>query len=206
MLSDMVKGKRFDGKDVAVIAQHLGPLDLFQQITDRDPTALTQHVGKATAERVIAVVRERNRQYDLETLPPADMPAMFLMHGEEKKRHDGLSSGQRIATFVRLMLLDRRGPFVFDTPETDVSAYHLAMQLCPALAELSEDGQYIIVTHSANIPILGASHVVIELHSPNGKCGRVKEAGRPKEVVVPLQNNLEGGREAFVKRKEFYDV
>jgi hypothetical protein len=206
LLADMVKGRKFEGKHLEAIAQNLGPLDLFQQIADRDPRAIAQHVGNAVAERFIAVVRERSRQYDLETVPPADLPAMFLVHGEEKKRHDELSSGQRIATFVRLMLLDRRGPFVADTPETDVSAYHLAMQLCPALADLSAHGQYIIVSHSANVPILGASRVVIELHSPNGRSGVVREAGPPKEVVVPMENHLEGGREAFARRKQFYEV
>jgi hypothetical protein len=204
LLADMVKGRKFEGKHLEAIAQNLGPLDLFQQIMDRDPKTMAQHVGNAVAERFISVVRERCRQYDLETLSPADLPAMFLVHGEEKKRHSDLSSGQRIATFVRLMLLDRLGPFVVDTPETDVSAYHLAMQLCPALAELSERGQYIIVSHSPNVPILGASRVVIELHSPNGRCGVVREAGPPKDVVAPMENHLEGGREAFVKRKDFY--
>ena len=124
----------------------------------------------------------------------------------EEKRHDELSSGQRIATFVRIMLLDRRGPFVADTPENDVSAEHLAEHLCPALAELDADGQYIVVTHSGNVPILGAARTVIELHSANGTHGVVREAGEPKQVAVPMANHLEGGHDAFAKRRDFYDL
>jgi hypothetical protein len=46
---------------------------------------------------------------------------------------------------------------------------------------------------------------IVELFSPDGRCGLVRVAGAPKQLMVPMENHLEGGREAFVTRKDFYD-
>jgi hypothetical protein len=129
---------------------------------------------------------------------------MWFQHGSESKPHDELSSGQRIATFVKIMLLDLRGPFIVDTPEHDVSSKYLAEHICPALAEAQV--QYIIVTHAGNVPVLGRARRVIELYSADGTGGAVKKAGAPREALEPMADHLEGGREAFVKRKDFYGV
>jgi ABC-type lipoprotein export system ATPase subunit len=206
LLSELVKKKNFEGKTIEAIAAGVGARDLFRIIMDSDAARLAPVVGSTTtAERFNTVMREKRAQYRLLTAPVVDHPAMVLVHEEEKKRHDELSSGQRIATFVRLMLLDRRGPFVADTPENDVSGYHLATQLCPALAQLDTWGQYVIVSHDPNVPVLGKARKIIELFSPNGRCGIVRVQGPPKKAMVPMENHLEGGRAAFVTRKDFYD-
>ncbi len=58
---------------------------------------------------------------------------------------------------------------------------------CVALAESQEDEQFI------------------ELQA-DGQRAWVSAHGESKTVQEPMENNFEGGREAFALRKEFYGV
>ena len=184
----------------------MSPADLFQQVMRGDASVLVDKLGSlATGTRMLGEILASKRVYELETVDIVDVPSMWLVHGDTPKRQDQLSSGQKIVTFVSILLLDRRGPFVADQPENDVAAKYLAERLCPEFADTESNGQYIIVTHVGNVPILGGAHRVISMRT-DGAHGWVGAVGEPKAVLEPMEDNLEGGKDAFEKRKKFYEV
>jgi transposase len=63
--------------------------------------------------------------------------------------------------------------------------------------------QLIFVTHNPNIPVLGDAQRVVVLQS-TGRRASVKGLGTVDEVKGEIETILEGGREAFQRRKERY--
>jgi hypothetical protein len=63
-----------------------------------------------------------------------------------------------------------------------------------------------VATHNANIPVLGGASVVITLAS-DGEHGFVETIGKFSDdpIVERVTSLMEGGREAFLKRKRFYE-
>jgi hypothetical protein len=63
--------------------------------------------------------------------------------------------------------------------------------------------QLIFVTHNPNIPVLGDAERVFLLRS-DGKQGKLENVGSVDELKKDIEILLEGGREAFLLRKEAY--
>ena len=65
----------------------------------------------------------------------------------------------------------------------------------------------IIATHNANIPVLGDSELILVMTS-NGKNGFITERGviDKDKIKMHVQNILEGGRDAFERRKSKYGI
>jgi hypothetical protein len=206
LLGDLARGHRFEKKDLDVVAESISPEDLCTQVLAGDATILQDKLGsRAVAIRLVATLLESPRLYELETVDVPHVPTVSLVHGERLKPSDTLSSGQKTLAFFSILLLDRRGPLVIDQPEDNVANRPLAEQMCALLASAQEDMQLLFVTHNGNIPILGRVDRVFELEA-DGRRGWVAAEGEAREVLVPMENNFEGGRAAFVARKDFYGV
>ncbi len=65
--------------------------------------------------------------------------------------------------------------------------------------------QLIFISHNANVPVLGAAERVFVMGS-DGKRGRVSLQGTVDEVKDHIETLLEGGRGAFLLRKERYGL
>jgi hypothetical protein len=61
----------------------------------------------------------------------------------------------------------------------------------------------VFITHNPNIPVLGEAQQVFVLQS-NGRQANVKAMGTVDKVKDEIETILEGGKEAFQKRKERY--
>jgi hypothetical protein len=206
LLGELTRGKRFEKEDLDTVSSSIMPDDLCAQVLRRDPSMLEDKLGSvAVAIRLLTVLLESPHVYRLETVDLPDIPMISLLHGKEPKPSEQLSSGQRIALFAELLLLDSRGPLVMDQPEDNVANPYLAQHLCRVFAEAQEEAQLIFVTHNGNVPILGKFERVFEMEA-DGQRGRVAAKGDAREVLTPMENNFEGGRQAFVARRDFYGV
>ena len=72
-----------------------------------------------------------------------------------------------------------------------------------ALQAVKGSRQVIFVTHNPNIPVLGEAERVF-VFSSDGQHATLKEAGTVDECKVQIERILEGGREAFLRRKARY--
>jgi hypothetical protein len=206
LLGELVKGKRFEASDLDAVAATISPDDLCAQVLAGDTSVLEDKLGsKAVAMRLASTLLESPRVYRLETVDVADVPTISLLHGETYKPSHELSSGQRTVAFVSILLLDKRGPLVVDQPEDNVANRYLAEYLCGVFADVQKDVQLVFVTHNGNIPILGQAERVFEMQA-DGQRGWIASEGPAKAVLGPMENNFEGGRGAFVQRKDFYGV
>jgi hypothetical protein len=73
-----------------------------------------------------------------------------------------------------------------------------------ALHRVKKNRQIILNTHNPNIPVLGEASAVYVLTS-DGERSRVANRGSVDDCKEEIINLLEGGKEAFVRRKDRYN-
>jgi hypothetical protein len=74
------------------------------------------------------------------------------------------------------------------------------------MTDRASEGQVIVSTHNANIPVLGNAARVTQLGS-DGRRGfaLVNTTLADDDAVSAITSVMEGGRQAFQKRAQFYD-
>jgi hypothetical protein len=73
-----------------------------------------------------------------------------------------------------------------------------------AIHRVKQNRQIILITHNPNIPVLGEASAVYVLTS-NGERSRLANQGSVDDCKIEIINLLEGGKEAFVRRKDRYN-
>lgn len=115
------------------------------------------------------------------------------------------SLGQRATVILHILMHVKRYPvIIIDQPEDDLDNETLYSHFVQQLLERKEDTQFIFATHNANIPVLGDAEQVIvcrrqddEFRFENGSI----DARTVQERIITV---MEGGREAFKRRKDIY--
>ena len=107
------------------------------------------------------------------------------------------------------MLAESNVPLVIDQPEDDLDNAFIFSSVVGTLRAIKEKRQVIVVTHNANIAVLGDSELILPMHRHND-LGRIKDRGSidtkaTKQCVMGVMDILEGGPEAFLRRKEIYN-
>ena len=125
----------------------------------------------------------------------------------EYRQLDDLSQGQKATALLLILLASSSGPLVVDQPEDDLDNRFIWERVVPRIRELKETRQLIFSTHNANIPVLGDAELVVVLESEHRR-GRVAEDGAgsldQETVRDRAEQILEGGREAFRRRRYLY--
>jgi uncharacterized FlaG/YvyC family protein len=117
-----------------------------------------------------------------------------------------LSDGQRHTILLTIaMLAESNVPLVIDQPEDDLDNAFIFSSIVATLRAIKERRQVILVTHNANIAVLGDSELILPMHREKD-CGKTRSSGSidaeaTRQCVLDI---LEGGTEAFLRRKEMY--
>ncbi|OPY85729.1 MAG: hypothetical protein A4E65_00056 [Syntrophorhabdus sp. PtaU1.Bin153] len=87
----------------------------------------------------------------------------------------------------------------------DLDNAFIFSSIITTLRAIKERRQVILVTHNANIAVLGDSELILPMFHEND-CGKIKRRGSidadaTKRSVLDI---LEGGSDAFLRRKEIY--
>ena len=103
------------------------------------------------------------------------------------------------------MLAESNVPLIIDQPEDDLDNAFIFSSIVNTLRQIKERRQVILVTHNANIAVLGDSEQILPMFREND-CGRTMDTGSidtdaTKRCVLDI---LEGGPDAFQRRKEMY--
>ena len=126
-------------------------------------------------------------------------------NGKPLKDH---SLGQRASALILFLLAQHENDIlIIDQPEDDLDNQTIYEEVIKEIKKLKGSMQFIFATHNANIPVLGDSEkiiackynleVEIELHS-----GTIDEHETQEQIV----NIMEGGQEAFKRRKDIYSI
>ena len=119
---------------------------------------------------------------------------------------DALSVGQRATAVLRLLLLPASVPLLIDQPEDDLDNRFIADDIVPIIVAEKKRRQFVFATHNANVPVLGDADLIVGLtfannHIAVGSSGALETPN----VHQLVEKVLEGGKEAFARRRAKYN-
>ena len=118
-----------------------------------------------------------------------------------------LSTGQQCTAVLHLLLLDNRDPLIVDQPEDNLDNAFIAERIVSELRTAKLGRQFIFATHNANIPVFGDAEWIGVLQVDGDQASmpdHFQGAVDVPEIREQAASILEGGREAFIQRKEKY--
>lgn len=170
--------------------------------------------GKSDADTLIERLSVPATRSQLETCAIIDLPRLtvtrMVQDGAAKRpvirEFKNLSFGQQQSVLLALMLSSKSNrPLVIDQPEDDLDGEFIYHGIVPVLRKAKERRQIIVVTHNANIAVLGDAEQIIVLKSTADKA-RVMASGSidDEDTRNEACAILEGARDAFKRRAITY--
>ncbi|MBP0633346.1 TrlF family AAA-like ATPase [Cupriavidus sp. AcVe19-1a] len=154
-----------------------------------------------------------SRLMELEALELDDRVEISLnvSHGQAEpvfRPLERLSTGQQCTAILHMLLLENVDPLVMDQPEDNLDNAFIAERIVHELRAAKTSRQFLFATHNANIPVFGdAEWIGVFTASENHGSLNFDAQGSIDVPVIRDQvaNILEGGRDAFIQRKEKYE-
>jgi predicted ATPase len=117
------------------------------------------------------------------------------------------SLGQRASALILFVLGQRENDvIIIDQPEDDLDNQTIYEDVIKLIRELKPGVQFIFATHNPNIPVLGDAEQIYACSCKDGKInvqsGGLDDPAQQKNIV----GIMEGGKEAFERRKEIYQI
>lgn len=120
---------------------------------------------------------------------------------------DKLSTGQQCTAILHMLLLENKDPLIMDQPEDNLDNAFIADRIVTELRSAKIARQFLFATHNANIPVFGDAEWIgvfqaEENHAtiPDNAQGAIDLP----EIQKKASEILEGGKTAFIQRKEKY--
>lgn len=168
------------------------------------------------AADILARLSEPKVRYALERCEVHDKPRLLVTKkiirgGKEQhvsRDFSKLSLGQQQSILLTLLLSsDCNDPLIIDQPEDNLDGEFIYSSFVPVLRRAKERRQIIIVTHNANIAVLGDAEQIVVLKA-RGDAGIITNRGSidDDETRKEACNILEGARAAFQRRAKIYGV
>lgn len=196
-------------------------------IDERDaisPSALAQAIRNGSAELQVdwvltplvadALTRlPASRLMELEALELDHRIDIFLnvSHGQAEavfRPLGKLSTGQQCTAILHMLLLENVDPLIMDQPEDNLDNAFIAERIVHELRAAKTSRQFLFATHNANIPVFGDAEWigVFTAVDNHGALGFDAQGSIDVPVIRDqVANILEGGRDAFIQRKEKYE-
>ncbi|MDB2178875.1 TrlF family AAA-like ATPase [Citrobacter farmeri] len=163
------------------------------------PTALAK--AGSTPE-----VFEKTFMQNLIELITWQVPNCFVIRyrGKELKNH---SLGQRASALLLYVLSQRQNDvIIIDQPEDDLDNQTIYDDVIKLLHEMKPYAQLIFATHNANFPVLGDAEQVNACQYQDEKVIVRSGSIDARPVQDAIINIMEGGQEAFNRRKGVYNL
>ncbi len=151
-------------------------------------------------------VFEKTFMQNLATFVTWQVPNRFVIRyrGKELKHH---SLGQRASALLLYVLSQRQNDVVIiDQPEDDLDNQTIYDDVIQLLRQMKPHTQFIFATHNANFPVLGDAEQVHACRYQDEKVSVESGSIDARPVQQAIINIMEGGREAFNRRKEVYNL
>lgn len=151
-------------------------------------------------------VFERTFMQNLSEFVTWQVPNRFVIRyrGKELKHH---SLGQRASALLLYVLSQRQNDvIIIDQPEDDLDNQTIYDDVIKLLREMKPHTQFIFATHNANFPVLGDAEQVHACQYQDEKVATRSGSIDARPVQDAIINIMEGGQEAFNRRKEVYNL
>jgi len=172
-----------------------------------DGAGLYRELDKAkTMIGASAPTFEQYLQENLSALLTWQVPNAYSIkyHGKHLKNH---SLGQRASALILFVLSQHENDVIMiDQPEDDLDNQTIYEDVIKLVRKLKPRTQFIFATHNPNIPVLGdAEQIIACAYTEDSIQPTVGSIDAPtlQEAIVSI---MEGGSEAFQRRKEIYQI
>jgi predicted ATPase len=149
---------------------------------------------------------EEYLQQNLGALLTWQVPNFFVIkyHGKQLKQH---SLGQRASALILFVLSQRDNDLIIiDQPEDDLDNQTIYEDVIKLVKKLKPDIQFIFATHNPNIPVLGDAEQIIACTYSNDLIETMVGSIDSPPLQDAIVRIMEGGNEAFQRRKEIYQI
>jgi hypothetical protein len=207
----------------ALIARFFSPLALLNLLDKQDVAALaslrtddgTPAFNSSDARAILETLARYPARWAIERCDFEDRPDITVTKEVElsggkkqylKRLFAKLSLGQQQSVLLSILLFSKSNdPLVIDQPEDNLDSEFIYKTFVRTLRKVKETRQVIVVTHNANIAVLGDAELIIPLRATSERSvvrdrGSIDNA-QTKELTCTI---LEGSREAFTKRRIMY--
>ncbi|MDD4614804.1 MAG: histidinol-phosphatase [Caldisericia bacterium] len=143
---------------------------------------------------------------NLKSLLTYQTPNKFtVMYQQKELQHHSL--GQRASALILFILTQKENDIVIiDQPEDDLDNQTIYKDVIKLIRQMKCKIQFIFATHNPNIPVLGDAELVHACSFMDDnitiKSGSIDHAETQKTII----DIMEGGEEAFNRRKEIYQI
>lgn len=206
LLERSLQGHRLkQGQVAGKLVGGFSPAELVDAVKQRDMQGLIDKadLNRDQAEKVMVALAGSQVLFELETVELADLPKIELNDGGTYKETGALSTGQKCTTILPILLMDSENPLLIDQPEDNLDNRFVFDTIVQSIGKVKTRRQLIFVTHNPNIPVLGDADRVFVLDS-DGLAGRKANEGSVDQCKDDIVTLLEGGADAFKRRKTRY--
>jgi predicted metal-dependent phosphoesterase TrpH/ABC-type lipoprotein export system ATPase subunit len=207
-----------------IIASKMSPLLFSVYIKEKNKKEFKKTINDKRimlsdndVNQIFDIISSDKKYEEFESLKFEDKP--FLVITKEVIEKDGekkyitrpisqLSLGQQQSILLAILIQSESiNPLLIDQPEDNLDSEFVYKTIVKNLRQIKERRQVIIVTHNANIAVLGDAELVIPLKSTSirsylQKPGSI-DCNNIRENCCEI---LEGGRQAFLERKRIYNI
>jgi len=209
----------------AVISMAMSPLDLLDIVSSKLTTTLENLVddkkskvfNRVAATEILNQLSSTENQHRLQSMPFEDFPEITVTKFQDTsdgskipivKDFTKLSLGQQQSILLSILLYSKsKYPLLIDQPEDNLDSEFIYRTIVRNLKRIKEFRQIIIVTHNANIAVLGDTELLIPLKSTSDKAYILQRGSIDNiETRSITCDVLEGSAQAFTRRKEIYGL
>ena len=191
-------------------AQDLTVMGLVAAIREGKDALLGKQWGLTSGVAETLTRMTAAQVYGLEAIDLEDRVGLELnvSHtGDQYRALDRLSTGQQCTAILHLLLLDNPDPLVMDQPEDNLDNAFIAERIVQELRAAKTERQFLFATHNANIPVFGDAEWIGVCSASEDRAEMPVDAQGSIDMPAirdQVANILEGGKEAFMQRKEKY--
>lgn len=210
---------------VDAVVKTVSPLELAQRIAKRDMSFMdslkdgngNQIFNDDDKKSFLDKCLENYRYEELESEKYDDLPNITVSKKVQneagideyvRRTMYQLSMGQQQSILLAILLQsDSKKPLLIDQPEDNLDSEFIYKSIVRNLRRIKEYRQVIIVTHNANIAVLGDAELIVPLKSTSTRTHIIERGSidntKTKKLCCEI---LEGGERAFKKRQEIYNI
>ena len=210
-IAEVMHGTYFQDETANTLCSAMTPQELAEFVERGSVDEITTK-SSVTPNWSIQIVQQFQvlaHLHRLQTIWKPPLPVIkVLTRGAQPKQVsvNQLSDGQKHTILLTIaMLAESNLPLIIDQPEDDLDNAFIFSSVVTTLRSIKERRQVILVTHNANIAVLGDSELLCPMKR-SGDTGVILDRGSidRQETKKAVQEILEGGELAFRRRKEIY--
>jgi len=225
LIKDQMEWRTRQVPRAQLITEQYSPFELLDIGKNGDSNALAEIKGvdgdqvlsKSDIQSLLRILKEPEVIEQLEAVCYEDLPEISVAkrfeqpNGEIRVVTRGfsrLSLGQQQAVLLSILMFSKSmSPLIIDQPEDNLDNEFIYRTIVGNLKRVKEKRQVIIVTHNANIAVLGDSELILPLKATSERA-HVMDRGSidcesTRRVTCEI---LEGSEEAFRRRQQIYQL